>query len=57
MRAELDLGFTPDVSRVGMLEWTSLARVARQGYEYATAELSQLDPALRARFGATPKTG
>ena len=43
MRKELDLGFTPDVSRVGMLEWGSFHKVVNIGLEHAREKLGS-DP-------------
>ena len=41
MRAELDLGFTPDVSRIGMLEWGAFKKVVEIGFQHAREKLSE----------------
>jgi NTE family protein len=43
MRDAVDLGFTPDVSRVGMLEWRRFGEVVQIGLEHAQSVLSATD--------------
>ena len=39
-----DLYFNPDVSRYGMMSWTSYDNIVMIGYEHASAVLQQLSP-------------
>lgn len=41
MRSELDLGFSPDVSRIGMLDWSAFERVVEIGLQHAREKLSE----------------
>jgi NTE family protein len=43
MRDAVDLGFAPDVSRVGMLEWRRFGEVVQIGLEHAQSVLSATD--------------
>lgn len=41
MRADLDLGFTPDVSRIGMLEWGAFNKAVAVGLKHAREKLNE----------------
>jgi NTE family protein len=43
MRDAVDLGFAPDISRVGMLEWRRFDEVVQIGLEHAQSVLSATD--------------
>ena len=40
MREQVDLGFTPDVSRIGMLEWSAFDKVVEIGLQHARERLT-----------------
>jgi NTE family protein len=57
MRDAVDLGFTPDVSRVGMLDWRRFREVVQIGLDHAQAVLSAPDcPAFSPSWHAPPQS-
>jgi NTE family protein len=47
-----DLYFNPDVSRYGIMNWTSYDHIVQKGYEHAVEVLSGLQPDELARLRA-----
>lgn len=47
-----DLYFNPDVSRYGIMNWSSYDHIVQKGYEHALTVLDQLDPEKLARLRA-----
>lgn len=47
MRAELDLGFTPDVSRIGMLEWGAFKKAVAIGLQHGRERLGDDAPVFQ----------
>ncbi len=46
-RAHADVCFTPDLGRIGMLEWTAFDKAVEAGYEHARLVIAELPDSVR----------